>query len=254
MVNSKMRFNNDSFIIGNVGANLPGGLMRFGRNSCQGTKELTPCVGNSVAVSADRVVIGELSSIAGSECNRLKLGPGAQVRNSPLFSVSLPLVSNDPTLVCGAFADVNCGGPDVSVPELGSQVIPPGSYNGLLVGNGATITLGAGAYNFCSVKIGSNVQGNMDEATVLNVVGKFSVGSGTTLETGGAPFALNSEGRLVRLSQAAVIEAEVRAPFGKIKQQRNAVIRGCSCSDSLTADKNHPNICQTGSPSGAFVD
>jgi hypothetical protein len=254
LVNSKMRFNNDSFIIGNVGANLPGGLVRFGRNSCQGLNELTPCAGNSVAVSADKIVIGELSSIAGSESNRLKLGPGAQVRNPPLFSVSLPLVSGDPAEVCGDFDDIACGGADVNVPELGNQVIPPGSYNGLLVGNGATITLGAGTYNFCSVKIGSSVQGNMDEATVLNVVGKFSVGSGTTLLTGGVPFVLNSEGTLVRLSQSSVIEAEVRAPFGKIKQQRASIIRGCACSDTLTADKGHGNICQTGSPSGAFVD
>jgi hypothetical protein len=104
------------------------------------------------------------------------------------------------------------------------------------------------------VKIGSNVTGNIDEGTILNVVGKFSMGSGTLMTTPGGPFVLNSEGTLVRLSQSSVLEAEVRAPFGKIKQQRAALLLGCSCSESITSDKHHANVCESGSPSGAFVD
>ena len=115
--------------------------------------------------------------------------------------------------------------------------------------------MSAGVYNFCSVKIGSSVTGNIDEGTVLNVVGKFSMGSGTLMTTAGGPFVLNSEVSLVRLSQSSVLEAEVRAPFGKIKQQRASFIRGCSCSESMTTDKNHGNVCEdSGSPSGAFLD
>lgn len=255
LVNSKIRFNNDATIVGNVGANLPGGLVRFGRNSCQGTNPNNACTGNSVAVYADQIVIGEGSSVAGTRSNRLKLGVGAVVRNPPLLSLSLPLVSGDPSSVCGAFADITCGGADVNVPSGGnSGVIAPGSYDTLLVGNGATIAFAAGSYSFCSVKIGSTVGGNVDEDTVLNVVGKFSMGSGTVLSTPGGPFVLNSEGTLVRLSQSAILEAEVRAPFGKIKMQRASLILGCSCSESMTSDKNHLNICESGSPSGAFVD
>jgi hypothetical protein len=255
LVNTKIRFNNDAYIIGNVGANLPGGMVRFGQRSCQGMNEASPCTGNTVAVFADLVNVGQESSIAGSRSNRLKLGPGAVVRNPPLLGVTLPLVSSDPSSICGAFTDITCGGPDVNVPWYGNAVIAPGSYNNLVVGNGATITLSAGSYSFCSVKIGSGVVGNVDANTVLNVVGKFSMGSGTTLETAvGGPFVLNSEGTLVRLSQSAVLEAEVRAPFGKIKMQRASLILGCSCSDSMTTDKNHGNICESGSPSGAFID
>jgi hypothetical protein len=252
LVNSKIRYNNDAIIVGNTGANLPGGLVRFGRNSCQGMSEANPCIGNSVAVFGDRVVVGEGSSIAGSRSNRLKLGPGAVVRNPPLLNITLPLVAGP---ICGAFADITCGGPDVTVPSGGNAVIAPGSYGGLLVGNGATITMSAGTYDFCSVKIGSSVTGTVDEGTVLNVEGKFSMGSGTLMTTAGGPFVLNSEGSLVRLSQSAVLEAEVRAPNAKIKQQRAAFIRGCSCSESLTTDKHHGNVCEeSGSPSGAFLD
>ena len=255
LVNTKIKFNNDAVIIGNVGANLPGGQVRFGRRSCQGTNFATPCTGNSVSVSGDLVNVGELTSIAGSRSNRLKLGPGAVVRNPPLLSVSLPLVNGDPALVCGAFTTPTCGGPSVTVPSGGNTVINPGSYGSLLVGNGATITMGAGVYDFCDVKIGSSVTGNVDAGVTLNVVGKISLGSDTALVTPTpAPFVLNSGGRLVRLSQNAILEAEVRAPLGKIKQQRASQILGCSCSDALTADKNHSNVCESGSPSGAFID
>jgi hypothetical protein len=257
LVNSKVRFNNEAVMIGNIGANLPGGLIRFGRNSCQGMNVLSPCTGNSVAVSGDKVVIGEGSSIAGSQSNQLKLGPGAVVRNPPLLSVTLPLVSADPAQVCGAFADIVCGGAPVNVPENGNAAIAPGSYGSLLVGNGATISFSAGTYTFTDIRIGSNVTGSADEATTINVCGSFRMGSGSSLGTSGGPFVLNSEGTLVRLSQSAYLEAEVRAPFGKIKMQRASVIEGCSCSNTMTCDKNHMNICEGGtggSPSGAFLD
>jgi hypothetical protein len=254
LVNTKIRFNNDATIIGNVGANLPGGQVRFGRNSCQGTILATPCVGNSVSVSGDLVNIGEMSSIAGSRSNRLKLGPGAVVRNPPLLNVTLPLVNANPALVCGAFAPIACGGADITVPWYGNTVITPGTYGDLVVGNGATISFGPGSYTFCSVKIGSGVIGNVDDAAVLNVDEKFSLGSGSTMQTSTTtPFVLNVEGRLVRLSQSSSMEAEIRAPFGKVKQQRDATIVGCSCSDSFIADKHHTTLCE-GSPSGAFID
>jgi hypothetical protein len=257
LVNTKVRFNNDAMIVGNVGANLPGGLVRFGRNSCQGMSEANPCIGNSVSVSSDRLVVGEGSSIAGSESNNLKLGSGATVRNPPLLAVTLPLVSADPSSVCGAFADVDCtGGSPLAVPTGGNAVIAPGVYGALVVGNGANVFFGAaGSYTFCSVKIGSNVTGQVNQGATVNVAGKFSMGSGTSLTTGGTPFVLNSEGAIVRISQGSLLEAEVRAPFGKIKMQRASVIQGCSCSNSMTSDKNHANICEdSGSPSGAFLD
>jgi len=261
LVNTKVRFNNDAMIVGNVGANLPGGLVRFGRNSCQGMNEANPCIGNSVSVSSDKLVVGEGSSIAGSESNNLKLGAGATVRNPPLLAVTLPLVSNDPSSVCGAFADIDCtGGSPLSVPAGGNAVITPGVYGALVVGNGATVVFSsAGSYTFCSVKIGSNVSGTVHEDAVLNVAGKFSMGSGSNLLVNllgqDGPFVLNVEGAIVRISQGSLLEAEVRAPFGKIKMQRASVIRGCSCSNSMTSDKNHANVCQdSGSPSGAFLD
>jgi hypothetical protein len=257
LVNSKVRFNNDAMIVGNVGANLPGGLVRFGRNSCQGMNEANPCVGNSVSVASDRIVIGEGTSIAGSESNNLKLGLGATVRNPPLLTVTLPLVNGDPALVCGAFADVDCtGGLPLSVPSGGNAVIGPGVYGALVVGNGANLFFGAaGSYTFCSVKIGSNVTGQVDEGASINVAGTFKMGSGSSLVTGGSPFVLNVEGAIVRISQGSLLEAEVRAPGGKIKMQRDSTIRGCSCSNTMTSDKHHFNICEdTGSPSGAFLD
>jgi len=259
LVNSKIRFNNDAMIVGNVGANLPGGMIKFGRRSCQGLNPLSPCTGNTVAVFSDFLTVGELSSISGSRSNHLRVGPGAVVRNPPLLNVTLPLVSNDPSSVCGAFADINCGGPDVSVPWYANAgTLLPGSYGTLVIGNGATFAMSAGSYSFCSVKIGSNVTGTIDENTVLNVVGKFSMGSGTFLLTPTTtPFVLNSEGTLVRISQGSALEAEVRAPFGKVRMQRASLILGCSCSESITSDKNHLNFCEDGdggSPSGAFVD
>jgi hypothetical protein len=260
LVNTKIRFNNDAMIVGNVGANLPGGLVRFGRNSCQGMNEANPCIGNSVSVSADTLRVGEGSSIAGSESNNLKLGTGATVRNPPLLNVTLPLVNADPTLVCGAFAPIVCGGAGIAVPQSGNVVIAPGVYGPLVVGNGASVIFAsAGSYTFCSVKIGSNVSGTVHEDAILNVAGKFSMGSGSNLVVNllgqDGPFVLNVAGPIAGISQGSLLEAEVRAPFGKIKMQRGSIIRGCSCSNSMTSDKGHANICQdSGSPSGAFLD
>jgi hypothetical protein len=208
-------------------------------------------------VSGDLVNVGTQTSIAGSRSNRLKLGPGAVVRNPPLLSVTLPLVNSDPALICGAFAPITCGGTDINVAWYGNAVITPGVYNNLTVGNGATLTFGAGTYTFCSVKIGSGVTGNVADGVTMNVDQKFSIGSGTDLLTPSTtPFVLNVEGRLVRISQGSILEAEVRAPFGKIKVQRDAEMLGCSCSDSMTSDKHHSHICEGGggSPSGSFVD
>ena len=248
----KIRFNNDSVIVGNVGVNSVKGLLRFGRFSCQGSTEISPCTGNTTYNAANKIIVGEQTSVAGTESNILKLGVGAVVRNPPLLTVGLPLV---PGPVCGAFTPVVCGGADVLVPTGGNLVaLAPGSYDTLLMGNGSTLTLQPGTYSFCSVKIGSGATVNVDPSTEVNVAGKFSLGSGTVVDTGSTPFVLNVEGTLVRVSQNAVLVAEVRSPNAKIKLQRDSELRGCSCSSTMVTDKGTSNVCVPSSPSGAFVD
>ena len=52
------------------------------------------------------------------------------------------------------------------------------------------------------------------------------------------PVVMNVAGKLVRISQADVVEAIITAPNAKIKIQRAGQVYGCSCSDTLRTDKN----------------
>jgi hypothetical protein len=131
----------------------------------------------------------------------------------------------------------------VTVPDYAMQLLAPGSYGALVVGNGATLTLDPNAvYDFCSVRVGRGAFVESSDRTTIEVVDDISVGAGSKLWTpptaNDLPLILNVGGARVRFSQGAVIEAAITAPNAKMKMQRDGELYGCFCTDRLTTDKD----------------
>lgn len=94
--------------------------------------------GDSVFIGKKAIVGGDVAfneldddgSIAGSEITPLSL---------PVFGV-LPLFFTGPS-----------GGPDITVPDFGSQILAPGEYGDVVLGEGATLELTGGVYDVRSI-------------------------------------------------------------------------------------------------------
>ena len=81
----------------------------------------------------------------------------------------------------------------------------------------------------------------------VDVTGNVRIAAGSVLTTdSGLPFVLNAGGTLVRISQAAYVNAAIRCPYGKIKLQRDATITGCACTGSIKTDKHVTMTCNDG--------
>jgi hypothetical protein len=80
----------------------------------------------------------------------------------------------------------------------------------------------------------------------MNVVGNVNIGSGSRLmpSIGQPPVVLNVRGKQVRVSQNAVAEAIITAPFAKITLGRDSLVRGCFCVETARTDKHITLMCQ----------
>jgi hypothetical protein len=215
---------------------------KFGKNTT---------MADGTSVTADTVKIGSGSSVDDVFTNNLRPSFDATIRGT-VSPVTLPVI--DPFCTLPEFT---CGTEDVIVPIGATQLgLAPGAYGRLNVGDGATLLLPElGTYTFCSIKIGRFAQVKSPQQITINVTGKFQMGQASFLgTTTGAPLILNSSGPLIRVSQDAVLNAAVTAPFAKFKIQRDGTLRGCLCSERFSTDKHVTLLCEGGSPSGAFVD
>lgn len=78
----------------------------------------------------------------------------------------------------------------------------------------------------------------------INVEGKVQIGAGSFFgSTSGTPLLLNVAGRVVRISQSAVVNAAILAPDAKVKIQRDGTLLGCYCARASTTDKHVTLIC-----------
>jgi hypothetical protein len=227
------KFNNDGFIDGSIGASNVGGFVRFGQNVF---------MTDGTSVTADRVKIGGATSVFDVTTNRLYPTPESIIRGT-LTEGGLAVPLADAACTLPAFT---CGGPDVTVPPLTVQTsLPPGTYGNLFIGDGAVLRLpDFGEYTFCSMKVGNNGALRPSQQVTINVSGDVRIGSGALLVSdANAPFIFNVGGTKFRISQGAVVNAKITAPFAKIKIQRDGTIDGCTCSDAIKTDKHTALLC-----------
>jgi len=237
------RVNNDGLVNGSIIVNGPlRSKFKFGKNTT---------MTDGTSVSAGLVKIGSGSSVDSVFANLVRVSPDAVVRGTT-GPVTLPIIEPFCTV-----PDFECGTEDVIVPGGATRLgLLPGSYGRLNIGDGGTLLLSElGTYTFCSIKVGRFAQLTSPQQITVNVTGKFQMGQASFVgSTSGAPIILNSSGPLVRVSQDAVLNAAVTAPYAKFKIQRDGTLRGCLCVERFSTDKHTTLLCEGGSPSGAFLD
>lgn len=220
------KLNNDATITANVGANNVGGRVRLG-------KAVT--MPDGTRITADQVSLGGGTSVSQVFANTLLLGPEAVVRNGgglPVLPIATPFCS----VTAGP-----CGTNDVQVsPGQTLGPLAPGVYGRLRVLNGATVTLTAGEFTFCDIKLGRNASVIALGPVTLNVVNNVAIGTASRMvpASGTEPVRVNAGGKAVRISQSGLANAAFIAPAARMSFGRDAHLIGCFCTDRAKSDKH----------------
>jgi len=200
---------------------------------------------DDTVVIGDSVRIGETSNVFEVWTNHLFSQPTAIIRNGT-DSAILPIV--DPTCTV---PPITCGGPDVILAgNADPGPLAPGSYNSIMVQNGAALKLAPGTFNVCRLTVGRNGSVEAQGAVTLNVRGQVRVGNETSL----APIAtapriqLNVAGSQMRFGQNAVANADIKAPNALLRFGRSSIFDGSFCVDMLRDDKHITLSCTCDAP------
>ena len=194
---------------------------------------------DGTSVTANRVRLLAGTSAYDVVANILQ-GPG-MVRNTytPAYSPS------GASAFCTA-PPATCGGPSVEVTGPG-MLLPPGSYGVVLVDVGSTLTLTAGVYDLCSLRIlrGGTVT---VEAGALSPTVRISellraardVTIGPGLGLGRPAFQV---GRRLAVGLNATIVAHLAVPNGVLRFGRELSFDGTMCGRRVTAFKEAELSC-----------
>src|SRR5262249_41842619 len=148
------KINNDASVAGSVGVNNPGARLRFGKNVI---------LSDGTVVEADTVQIGNASSVDNVLANTLIKGTGVTIRGTT-GAPTLPIVQP----FCSIPA-ITCGTSTVQVaPGASVGPLPPGTYGKLKVLNGGTLSLQAGTFTFCDMKLGRSAALTTQGPAVIN--------------------------------------------------------------------------------------
>lgn len=226
LVAREAKLNNDATIAANVGANNIGGRLRLGKGVT---------MPDGTRATGDLVIVGNGSSVWQVFANTLQLGSEAVVRNgtgTAALPIALPFcpVSIPP-----------CGTDDIQVsPNQTFGPLAPGTYGRLRVLNGATITLTAGEFTFCDVKMGRNASIIAQGPVSMNVVNNFAIGTASRVipASGTTPVRVNAGGKSLRVSQSGLANVAFFAPAARISFGRDAHLVGCFCTDRAKSDKH----------------
>lgn len=230
------RFGNGATIEGDVGANDPGGFLRLGRKTL---------VAEGVTVTGDVVAIGNGSQVPIVAANVIH-APKANVGS--VSGAMLPI--HDPFCPIPA---VECGERSVSVARGESTgPLAPGSYGDVVLENGATLTLAAGAYRFCSLRTGRNAtvevlgpgQSTIDVAGDLRLENGSKLGPGATASTP----VVNVGGSEAKLGAHVVVEAFLSAPAARLRLGRAGMFTGAFCADRVVTGRNVLLTCAEAPP------
>jgi SdrD B-like domain len=220
------KINNDASVGGSVGVNNPGARLRFGKNVI---------LADGTVVEADTVQIGNASSVDNVLANTLIKGAGVTIRGTT-GPATLPIIQP----FCSIPA-ITCGTSTVQVaPGASVGPLPPGAYGKLKVLNGGTLSLQAGTFTFCDVKLGRSAALTTQGPAIINVAGDVVIGTASHFgpAAGTAPVSVNVAGKLVRVSQSAFANASFVAPHGRITFGRDSHLVGCFCTDREKSDKH----------------
>jgi hypothetical protein len=230
------KIGNNGVVNGSIATSQVGGHFNVGKDVS---------MPDDTVVIGDSVRIGEGSNVFEVWTNHLWAQPTAVIRNGK-HSAILPVV--DPSCVT---PPITCGGPDVNL-EVNetSAPLPPGSYNTVMVRNGAALQLAPGTFNVCKLLVGRNGSVEAQGAVTLNVRGQVRFGTEASLapiETA-PPVQLNVAGSQVRFGQNAVANAHITAPNALLRFGRSAAFDGSFCVDMLRDDKNITLSCTCPAP------
>ncbi|MFT5039317.1 MAG: hypothetical protein ACI8TX_000265 [Hyphomicrobiaceae bacterium] len=201
-------------------------------------------MGDSTVVVADKVTLAAGSSVVDVAANDLVAANRAEIRGAigsvPGFPIQEPF--------CQVAESIDCEGPLVSIARRdGFGPLPPGSYSNVKVGKGAILTLDAGVYEFCSLRLARDarlVTARSGETT-LEIRDSLGLGRGSNLapQVDGQPAILRVAGSRVHLSSNVHFDASLVAPAARIRVGRNSELRGDVCARSLVVRRDADLRC-----------
>jgi hypothetical protein len=196
---------------------------------------------DGTSIKGNYVEVGNASNVSQVFANTVKTGLGAVIRNGS-GPVTLPIV--DPFCQIPSFA---CGTNPIFLTPGETQFATPGTYGFVRVPNGSTLHLAGGVYTVCDVKMGREANIIADGPVLLQITGNLRIGTDSFFgPASGVPqIAVYVAGRKVRISQSAVAEAKIVAPFAKVTFGRDSTLNGCFCSDLSKSDKHITLTCPT---------
>src|SRR5262249_34976516 len=146
---------------------------------------------------------------------------------------------------------ITCGGPDVDLEvNEDSGPLAPGSYNTVMVRNGAALHLAPGTFNVCRLLVGRNGSVEAQGAVTLDGRGAVRFGTQASLApiASAPPVQLNVAGSQIRFGQNAVAQAKITAPNALLRFGRSAMFDGSFCVDMLQDDKHITMSCTCPAP------
>jgi len=218
---------------GDAIASQPGGLVRTGRGVI--ALDATLLVG-------DAVVLGRDTTVDDVETNDLEQGRQSEVRGEVRPAV-LPVLEP----ACSIPA-VECGGDAITVRRRKTTELPPGRYGAVVVGNGATLKLASGLYEFCDLRVGR--KGKVVGGGTIAVVGDVTVQPGGSIRGASEdalPF-VAVEGRKIFVSRKGTVEAILAAPDGDVILGPGVRLDGRACGATVRLGKSARLSCTTVPP------
>lgn len=220
--------------------------------SSVGVNQGTLHSGGALSVPKGTVAANSVHLGGGSVCQ--KLVANVVTQGSPGCGPAMPLDSAvlgvvDPAEACGFPKPFpSCaGGPAVTVPHGGVQVLKPGTYGNVLVqGGGAgagTLILNGGKYVFCNLQVSRYAKLYAKAAAEIDVFGELAFSNQTTI--GPAPgstitarsLEIFVNGDKSRFSRKSKVHAKLCAPNGALFINDGASLDGCAVAKRIHTDR-----------------
>ncbi len=198
------------------------------------------------------VVAGGTSGLvrlrSGSTCRTLFASPGKVIgtscSSSPVAAFVSPIVGDVPSACGYPVSFPVCGGADVIVGHGQTRALTPGTYGKIILRGGApgpsTLSLAAGDYTFCTLRVGRASTMETAEGARLFVSGDVQLFPDSRVEPtspGGSPFGAFVSGQSVRFSRRSQVTGRVCAPNALLALGSNARVTGSVVARVISVDR-----------------
>jgi hypothetical protein len=238
----------------NVGVNC---AQPHGDDRCGVAHFQAPFLGDGSQLAADETTFNRSGGSVFELFHNLGSLERVEVRQPPVEPLALPIIPGTCDTDCNpnvAALETACGFPapfppcnhgnPVDVKQGESLALPPGTYGDVRVRDGATLTLGGGAYDVCSLAVAKHavVTGG---GTVINVDGgTFNVGDESTFGVACGEFDVHVRGASrVSFGRNVDVAAEVCAPESVIALGQGNRLLGRFVGDEVNMDRNNIGGC-----------